>query len=501
MALSKVGGPRFEVERFDGRTDYLLWERQVKNVFKAMGLGKVLKPKPLNVDDKDWNEIQDQTLSIVTLYLKPNVLKQVDDLETVTTMFQALQAKYHMKELSNRLFTSLKLMSFKIMEGTKIQDHIDAFNDLLVDLLNLGNRGLSSISRLPSVFFLIINVMSKDTGFGNPVGGKLIVSRDVSFNEFSSSKEGDIINPATNEGHSSSPNTIEGGIYHEISHDGAQGGASQMTDEAEEQDFALEEVHEEQHIAGEPPPEPAHCDQLVSSTARPTRVRRAPERYGTWFPREHAVRNVILLVDDLGEALITEDGSLYSSVESQSVPEKLDWDAAMRKKMKSLHDNQTWKLVELSNKKRAIDCKWVYTMKDVSTNAVEKIFKARLVAKGFEQRKSIDYTEVFSPVAKFSTICLCALVTLFALFLDQMDVVTAFLHGALNKVIYMRQPEDFLKRVKERLVCRLLKSLYELKQSPRQWNKRFDEFMHTQGFIQSAYDPCVYMKRVSFKDV
>ncbi|OAE22523.1 hypothetical protein AXG93_2423s1100 [Marchantia polymorpha subsp. ruderalis] len=97
MALSKVGGPSFEVERFDGRTDYLLWERQVKNVIKPMGLGKILKPKSLNVDDKNWNEIQDQAVSIVTLYLKPNVLKQVEELETMTTMFQAFQAKPHEK--------------------------------------------------------------------------------------------------------------------------------------------------------------------------------------------------------------------------------------------------------------------------------------------------------------------------------------------------------------------------------------------------------------------
>ncbi|OAE18207.1 hypothetical protein AXG93_406s1750 [Marchantia polymorpha subsp. ruderalis] len=108
---------------------------------------------------------------------------------------------------------------------------------------------------------------------------------------------------------------------------------------------------------------------------------------------------------------------------SEKVPEKLDWDAAMRKEMKSLHNNQTWELVELPNGKRAIDCKWAYVVKDVSTDAVEKIFKARLVTKGFEQRKGIDYTEVFSLVAKFSTIwLLCALVTLFGLFLDHMYV-------------------------------------------------------------------------------
>lgn len=112
-----------------------------------------------------------------------------------------------------------------------------------------------------------------------------------------------------------------------------------MTGEAKEQDFALEEVHEEQHIAGGPPSEPAHSDQAESSTARPTSVRRVPERCGTWFPTEHAVRDEYLLVDDLGEALFTEDGSPSSYAESRSVPKKLDLDVAMRKEMKSLHDN------------------------------------------------------------------------------------------------------------------------------------------------------------------
>lgn len=134
---------------------------------------------------------------------------------------------------------------------------------------------------------------------------------------------------ATNEGHLFSLNTIKGEIYHEISHDEPQGGAPQMTGEAEEQDFALEEVHKKQHIAGEPQPKQAHSDQSQSSTAKPTRVRRASESYGTWFPTKHAIRDKDLLVDDSKEALIMESGSPSSYAESQSVPEKLDWDAAM----------------------------------------------------------------------------------------------------------------------------------------------------------------------------
>lgn len=44
------------------------------------------------------------------------------------------------------------------------------------------------------------------------------------------------------------------------------------------------------------------------------------------------------------------------------------------------------------------------------------------------------------------------------------------------------------------MVCLLKKSLYGLKQSPRQWNKKFDECMFKLGFHRSAYDRCIYFK-------
>ena len=58
----------------------------------------------------------------------------------------------------------------------------------------------------------------------------------------------------------------------------------------------------------------------------------------------------------------------------------------------------------------------------------------------------------------------------------------------------MEQPEGFIIPRKEDLVCKLQKSLYGLKQSPRQWYKRFDTFMLSQGFKRSDYDSCVYLK-------
>ena len=73
---------------------------------------------------------------------------------------------------------------------------------------------------------------------------------------------------------------------------------------------------------------------------------------------------------------------------------------------------------------------------------------------------------------------------------------TAFLHGELEEEIYMDQPEGFIVPGKENFVCKLKKFLYGLKQSPRQWYKRFDSFMLLHGFKRSDYDSCVYIKFV-----
>lgn len=66
------------------------------------------------------------------------------------------------------------------------------------------------------------------------------------------------------------------------------------------------------------------------------------------------------------------------------------------------------------------------------------------VAKGFTQREGIDYTEVFSPVVKQTSIrIVISLVAQYDLELQQMDVTTSFLHGELDETIYMKQPEGF----------------------------------------------------------
>ena len=52
--------------------------------------------------------------------------------------------------------------------------------------------------------------------------------------------------------------------------------------------------------------------------------------------------------------------------------------------------------------------------------------------------------------------------------LDQMDVKTTFLHSNLSEKILMEQPEGFVEVRTEDMTCLLNKSIYGLKQSPRQ---------------------------------
>jgi hypothetical protein len=88
-----------------------------------------------------------------------------------------------------------------------------------------------------------------------------------------------------------------------------------------------------------------------------------------------------------------------------------------------------------------VDYKWVYKLKNDPKEEEKNLHKARLVAKGLTQEKGVDYNEVFSLVAKLATIRLIyALVAIFGVVMDQIDVVTAFLYGSLEEVIYMRQP-------------------------------------------------------------
>jgi hypothetical protein len=168
----------------------------------------------------------------------------------------------------------------------------------------------------------------------------------------------------------------------------------------------------------------------------------------------------------------------------------------MEEEMASLDKNEAWDLVELPTGRMPIGSKWVFKKKLNAEGKVEK-YKARLVAKGYSQVEGIDFGEIFSPVAKLTSIrFFLSVAAAFDFEIEQMDVKTTFLHGDLEEEIFMKQPEGYAVKGKKELVCKLKKSLYGLKQSPRMWYQKFDTYMLGLGFTRSKEDNCVYSKLI-----
>lgn len=192
----------------------------------------------------------------------------------------------------------------------------------------------------------------------------------------------------------------------------------------------------------------------------------------------------------LAHAFLTEVGPSDIS-EALNSSDRKQWEDAMADELKSLEKNKTWDLVKPPSDRRAIKNKWIYKIKTNTDGNIDR-YKARLVVKGCSQKMNIDYTETFSPVARFESIRIlisAACANDYEIY--QFDIKTAFLYGDLEEEVYMEQPEGFDDESGR--VCKLRKSLYGLKQAPRQWNTKFDTFLHKFGLITSQNDPCIYV--------
>nr|GEU37714.1 hypothetical protein [Tanacetum cinerariifolium] len=164
------------------------------------------------------------------------------------------------------------------------------------------------------------------------------------------------------------------------------------------------------------------------------RMYRVIDSIGPVGMQKKVTREVIFTIN------IDDDPKTFS--ESMSSHDALVLKEAIDDEMDSILENQTWELAELPKGMRPIE-------------------------------RGIDYFDTYAPVARTSSIRIrIAISAVKGLYIYQMDVKTTFLNGYLNEEVYMEQPEGFVIQGQENKVCRLVNSLYLLKQAPKQWHDR-----------------------------
>src|SRR5258708_4711904 len=188
--------------------------------------------------------------------------------------------------------------------------------------------------------------------------------------------------------------------------------------------------------------------------------------------------------------------------DAMNQPNSNSWLEACQDELHSLQETRTYVPVSTDDIEthNIVDSRWVFAVKSGPNGSVEQ-YKARIVMKGFSQVYHIDYEETFTPVAKWVSIrILLAIAMRLDLEVHQMDIKMAFLNSDLEHSIYMRPPPGSLDYGSQKMVWKLKKSLYGLKQVSHAWYQKAKVEFEKIGFTQcySDYPVFIYMNSCKF---
>jgi hypothetical protein len=297
-----------------------------------------------------------------------------------------------------------------------------------------------------SILCVLLGVSDESKAYRlfDPVSKKIIVSRDVVFEEtkgwnWDMSRE-EIIS-----------DVLEWGDPEEEI-DGAQNAQKLGTEDNENEEASSTgelrtdaNENEEAFFKGmnEAGPSGTYAHSSMTHEVNPSvsgRVRRIPP----WMQDYETGENLSEEEDLNAMIILTEDDP---SIFEEAVKSK-KWRDAMNKEIEAIERNETWVLTTLPEGVNSIGVKWIFKTKLNESGEIDKC-KARLVAKGYAQQYGIDYTEVYAPVARLDTIRLIiALAAQEGWSIFQLDVKSAFLHGELSEEVFVQQPQGYEKKVR-----------------------------------------------------
>ena len=243
-------------------------------------------------------------------------------------------------------------------------------------------------------------------------------------------------------------------------------------------------VPSESEISREPTPVQSTATKPMKSV-RSTRRKTQPVRFADQHFSYAAITS---------DSPVLLDPATYEDAINSKNAHECQW--AMESEYQSLNENGTWELRPLPKGRRAIGAKWVYKTKTDKNGNIAR-FKAQFVAKGFKQVEGVDFDETFAPtVNKTSLRILIAIAAANSWPLHNLDALTAFLNGVMDKEVFIEQPKGFevVGTNGERLYCFLKKAIYGLKQAGRTWWQAIHQHLISIGFTASPSDTCLYVR-------
>lgn len=272
---------------------------------------------------------------------------------------------------------------------------------------------------------------------------KIIVSRDVKFIEVESISNNDKIK--------NSKKTDNNKFYNDDENSSDDESHKSINDGDDEVDISDEDSEEDENNLTITENDNKVNEKTDTILRRSQREKKFPEKYN--------------------------DYSHLTYEEVMNSEEKEKWLDAMRDEMKSLNKNKTWEIINVNEAKgkKCLTSRWIFQIKE------DGKFTARLVGRGCEQKGNIDYEKLYSPVVDGATLRM-----LFALAAHnnwsfmKFDLKTAFLYEKLEEEICMYLPTGC--EGNKGKICKLKKSIYGLKQSSNNWNKKFTRTLKKYDF-------------------
>ena len=128
---------KFEVAPFDGQNSFGLWRIKMKALLRREGSVRALDGNyPDDMTTAETEEMDEKALSAIQLSLSDKVLREVAEEETAKGLWDKLESLYMKKSLTTRLYLKQRLYTLKMREGTPIQEHLDEFNKIVMDMKN-----------------------------------------------------------------------------------------------------------------------------------------------------------------------------------------------------------------------------------------------------------------------------------------------------------------------------------------------------------------------------